>query len=102
MGETVSARLLASHPVFPTPDVRRTAAYYRDVLGFEVVEYLDAAEPPVCLYRGAVEVGATLVRLLAPTDYHNCEFVIEGIDGRWIGFGIKDAPAGSAGPVLSA
>jgi len=42
--------------------VRRTAAYYRDVLGFEVVEYLDAAEPHVCLYRGVVEVILTVAR----------------------------------------
>jgi len=90
--------------------VRRTAAYYRDVLGFEVVEYLDAAEPHVCLYRGSVEVILTVARAgrgrcharpLAPTDHHNCEFVIEDIAGRWIGFAIKDAPAGSAGPVPS-
>jgi len=31
-----------------------------------------------------------IVRPLQKTDYHNQEFVIEDIDGRWIGFGIKD------------
>lgn len=49
-------RLYASHPVFPVPDVAATAAYYRDRLGFEPVEYLDAAEPHVCLYRDGVEI----------------------------------------------
>jgi len=34
--------------------------------------------------------GAKIVRPLAETDYHNQEFVIEDIDGRWLGFGIKE------------
>jgi predicted enzyme related to lactoylglutathione lyase len=33
--------------------------------------------------------GANVVRPLAHTDYHNQEFVVEDIDGRWLGFGIK-------------
>lgn len=33
--------------------------------------------------------GVKVVRELAKTDYHNQEFVIEDIDGRWIGYGIK-------------
>ncbi len=127
----MTGELYATHPVFPTPDIEATAAYYRDVLGFQDVPYLDAAEPHVCLYRDHVEIiltrarpgvrvqpnrelygygydayvitddqaglqqelvaaGATLVRPLARTDYHNAEFVIEDVDGRWLGFGIKD------------
>jgi catechol 2,3-dioxygenase-like lactoylglutathione lyase family enzyme len=53
------ARLYAAHPVFPVPDVARSVAFYRDVLGFRPVEYLDAAEPHVCLYRDAVEIILT-------------------------------------------
>jgi catechol 2,3-dioxygenase-like lactoylglutathione lyase family enzyme len=53
------ARLYAAHPVFPVPDVARSAAFYRDVLGFRPVEYLDAAEPHVCLYRDGVEIILT-------------------------------------------
>ncbi len=34
--------------------------------------------------------GAKIVRTLQKTDYHNQEFVVEDIDGRWIGFGIKN------------
>ncbi len=30
------------------------------------------------------------VQYLHKTDYHNQEFVIEDIDGRWIYFGIKE------------
>jgi catechol 2,3-dioxygenase-like lactoylglutathione lyase family enzyme len=34
--------------------------------------------------------GVKIVRPLSKTDYHNQEFVIEDIDGRWLGFGIKE------------
>lgn len=51
--------LRAAHPAFPTPDIEATAAYYRDVLGFRVVEHLDATEPHVCLYRDGVEIILT-------------------------------------------
>ncbi len=34
--------------------------------------------------------GANVVRPLRETDYHNREFVVEDIDGRWLGFGIKE------------
>lgn len=42
--------------VFVTPDVRRTATYYRDVLGFRIVEHYDKEEPFAALYRDAVEI----------------------------------------------
>lgn len=127
--ELVAATLHASHPVFPVPDIAATTAYYRDVLGFRPVAYLDAAEPHVCLYRDGVEIilttapgvtvvpnrtrygygydaylitdqqealhaelaaaGATIVRPPTQTDYHNLEFVLEDVDGRWLGVGIK-------------
>lgn len=122
-------RLLASHCIFPTPNIVKTAEYYEQVMGFEVVKYLDAKEPHICLYRDDTEIiltdskskkvvpnrelygygydayfitdnqedlqkeldaaGAKIVRVLSKTDYHNQEFVVEDIDGRWIGFGIK-------------
>jgi len=50
------ARLVNVAPVLPTPDVRRTAAYYRDVLGFKVVEHYDAQEPFATIYRDSVEL----------------------------------------------
>lgn len=34
--------------------------------------------------------GVKIVKPLSKTDYHNREFVIEDIDRRWIGFGIKE------------
>jgi catechol 2,3-dioxygenase-like lactoylglutathione lyase family enzyme len=50
------ARLDNVAPVLITSDVRRTAAYYRDVLGFRVVDHLDAAEPFAATYRDRVEI----------------------------------------------
>ena len=122
--------LFACHCVFPTPDIRRTAEYYVEKLGFRRVDYLDAREKHICLYRDGVEFiltqsdgrevvpnrvlygyggdayvivrdqqtlqdeyeakGVKIVQRLHKTDYHNREFVIEDIDGRWIYFGIKE------------
>ncbi len=117
--------------VFVTPDVIKTAAYYRDVLGFRVVEHYDREEPFAALYRDAVEIvlvearygkvrpnherhgagydaylvpatadgdveafyheiranGAAIVRPPALTPYGSHEFVVEDIDGRWLGVG---------------
>ena len=41
------------------------------------------------LQEELINAGAKIVRKLSYTDYHNQEFVVEDIDGRWIGFGIK-------------
>ena len=115
--------LFASHCVFPTPDIRRTADYYQHMLGFRRVDYLDAKEQHICLYRDGVEFiltqsngqkvipnhvlygyggdayvivkdqtalqneyeekGVNIIQRLHKTDYHNQEFVIEDIDGRF-------------------
>ena len=123
-------KLFASQCVFPTPDICNTAEYYHDKLGFRRVDYLDAQEKHICLYRDGVEFiltqsngqrvfpnrelygyggdayvivkdqqslqdeyeakGVKIVQYLHKTDYHNQEFVIEDIDGRWIYFGIKE------------
>ena len=47
---------LGSSCIFCVPDIRRTMAYYQDVLGFAAVEYLQCTEPHVCLYRDGVEI----------------------------------------------
>ncbi len=41
-------KLYASHPVFSTPDIVKTAEYYADKLGFRRVDYLDSKEPHIC------------------------------------------------------
>lgn len=124
------ARLSASHCVFPVKDIKKTAQFYQDKLGFSPISYLHAAEPHTCLYRDSTEIiltktngqevipnrylygygydayfitdeqealqsefqnkGVKIAKQLSLTDYHNQEFVIEDIDGRWIGFGKKE------------
>ena len=51
-----ASRLVNAAIVFVAPDVRRTVDYYRDVLGFRVVEHFDHSEPFAALYRDAVEI----------------------------------------------
>jgi len=50
------ARLENLAAVFVSPDLRRTARYYRDVFGFRVVEHYEATEAFVALYRDSVEI----------------------------------------------
>ncbi|HEY5118600.1 MAG TPA: VOC family protein [Anaerolineales bacterium] len=50
------SRLSNAAIVFVAPDARKTAAYYRDVMGFRIVEHYDKAEPFVTLYRDTVEI----------------------------------------------
>ena len=42
--------------IFPVPDIRKTAEYYVDKLGFRAVEYLDRREPHICLYLDGTEI----------------------------------------------
>ncbi|WP_419889599.1 VOC family protein [Paenibacillus xylanexedens] len=51
--------LLMSHSVFPSLDMKRTAQFYEEKMGFRIVEYLDAAEPHICLYRDLTEIILT-------------------------------------------
>ena len=53
------ARLFASHPVFPVPDIEKTAEFYREKMGFTRVDCLAAAEPHICLYRDGTEIILT-------------------------------------------
>ena len=50
--------------IFPVPDIKRTAAYYVNDLGFSAVEYLDCKEPHICLYLDKSEI----ILLQASTD----------------------------------
>lgn len=42
--------------IFPVPDIQKTAEYYTSKLGFRAVEYLQCAEPHICLYRDDSEI----------------------------------------------
>ncbi|MBQ6484778.1 MAG: VOC family protein [Carnobacterium sp.] len=59
MPGTKEVKILMSHSVFPTPDIKATARYYKEVLGFKLVEYLNADEPHICLYRDSIEIILT-------------------------------------------
>lgn len=51
--------LLKSHCIFPTLDIIRTANFYEQKMGFKAVQYLDANEPHICLYRDTTEIILT-------------------------------------------
>ena len=48
--------------IFPTNDIKKTADYYEQKLGFRQVRYLDAAEPHICLYRDVTEIILTVAK----------------------------------------
>lgn len=48
-----------SHPIFPTHDIERTADFYVSVLCFTRIDYLNAGEPHICLYRDKIEIILT-------------------------------------------
>ncbi len=51
--------LLSLLCVFPTPNIEKTASFYSERMGFRRVDYLEVAEPHICLYRGATEIVLT-------------------------------------------
>ena len=50
------AKVVNAVIVFVVPDAQRTAYYYRDVLGFRVVEHFDKEEKFAALYRDEIEM----------------------------------------------
>ena len=42
--------------IFPVLDIKNTARFYVSKLGFRAVEYLECAEPHICLYRDNAEI----------------------------------------------
>ncbi|WP_337441792.1 hypothetical protein [Paenibacillus faecalis] len=51
--------LLESHCIFPTPDIIKIANFYKHKMGFKAVQYMDANEPHICLYRDKTEIILT-------------------------------------------
>ena len=122
-------KMYMTHPVFPTPNIKHTAEFYVKNLEFNAVEYLNCAEPHICLYKDDIEIiltdskgrsvitnreqcgygydayiivdnqeelqkefdskGLKIIKRLSVTDYNNKEVVLEDVDGRWLGFGVK-------------
>lgn len=48
-----------THPIFPTPNIKQTANFYVQKLGFSAVEYLNSKEPHICLYKDDIEIVLT-------------------------------------------
>ncbi|URN96890.1 MAG: glyoxalase [Candidatus Pristimantibacillus lignocellulolyticus] len=51
--------LLQSHCIFPTPEIIKTADFYEQKMGFKAVQFLEATEPHICLYRDTTEIILT-------------------------------------------
>ena len=51
-----NSKLSSCAIVFVTTDIEKTASYYRDILGFQLVEHYDRQEKFAALYRDSVEV----------------------------------------------
>lgn len=45
--------------IFPCSDIRKTAEYYEQKLGFKAVEYLQSTEPHICIYKDDIEMILT-------------------------------------------
>lgn len=60
----------------------------RELYGYGNDSYF-ITENQEALQNEFISKGAKIVRPLNITDYSNMEFVLEDIDGRWIGFGMK-------------
>ncbi len=60
----IDMSMLGLSCIFPVPDMKKTADFYVNVLGFSAVEYLNCEEPHICLYLDKTEI----VLLQAETD----------------------------------
>lgn len=56
--------ILGLSSIFPVPDIKKTAEFYVSKMGFKAAEYLECAEPHICLYRDNIEI----ILLCANTD----------------------------------
>ncbi len=45
-------------PIVVSPDLRRTVAWYREMLGFQAAEHYESEEPFAALYRDEIELVA--------------------------------------------
>jgi catechol 2,3-dioxygenase-like lactoylglutathione lyase family enzyme len=95
------AKLDNAAAVLVSPDVRRTADYYRDVFGFTLVEHFDADEPFAAAYRDNVEIvlvqakrgefAPNRARFGAGFDLYLSPGTVEGVDAIWAELKAKGA-----------
>lgn len=52
-------KLLGLSCVLPTPNIRKTAEFYKTKLDFHAVEYLQSEQPHICLYKDDIEIILT-------------------------------------------
>ncbi len=52
-------KMLGLSCIFPCSDIRKTAEYYEQKLGFKAVEYLQSTEPHICIYKDDIEMILT-------------------------------------------
>lgn len=87
--------------ILPTPEIRATVAYYRDVFGFTVVEHYDNRESFAALYRDDVEIvlvqakrgefEPNRVRYGAGYDVYLDPDTLEGVDDMYAELASKGA-----------
>lgn len=53
------SKMYMTHPIFPTPNINRTADFYVQNLGFCSVAYINSDEPHICLYKDDIEIILT-------------------------------------------
>lgn len=97
----MNSKLINLAAVFVTPDIKRTAAYYKDILGFSVVEHYDNAEAFAALYRDEVEIIIVQSRfgeILSNKKRHGAGYdvylspeSVEGVDTLYLEFKEKGA-----------
>lgn len=61
----------------------------RELYGYGYDAYF-ITEEQEALQSEFEEKGTKIIKKVQKTEFHNTEFVLEDIDGRWIGFGIKE------------
>lgn len=68
--------------IFPTPNIEKTAKYYKEIMGFKVVKYLEVEEAHICLYRDKVEI--ILTKANSDKVHTNRELYGYGVDAYFI------------------
>ena len=62
-------KMYMTHPIFPTPNIRKTADFYVQKLRFNAVEYLNFKEPHICLYKDDIEIMKDNARKTAESNF---------------------------------
>lgn len=45
--------------IFPFSDIKKTANFYEEKLGFRIIKYLNDEKPHICMYRDDIEIILT-------------------------------------------